>query len=134
VTCWIPTALKLNSKTWPAAESFFTQTPNVDRFLDSRLIFDNFIVDFDGSKIHRAVGKDRTADQLYFAIHYLVSLKPDRLALPEYSRFQGLRCEIQIQTILDHAWAETTHDIVYHRETIQGFGTKQFEAIRAFSV
>jgi hypothetical protein len=44
----------------------------VDRFLASRVIFDNFIVDFDGSKIHHAVGKERAADELYFAIHYLV--------------------------------------------------------------
>jgi ppGpp synthetase/RelA/SpoT-type nucleotidyltranferase len=107
----------------------YTNT-DVDRFLNSRLIFENFAVDFDGSKIHRAVGQDRTADQLYFAIHYLVSLKPDRLALPEYSRFQGLRCEVQIQTILDHAWAETTHDIVYHRQPLDGFGTSQFEQIK----
>jgi ppGpp synthetase/RelA/SpoT-type nucleotidyltranferase len=109
---------------------FYTNT-DVDRFLNSRLIFENFVIDFDGSKIHRAVGKDRTADELYFAIHYLVSLKPDRLALPEYSRYGGLRCEVQIQTILDHAWAETTHDIVYHKQPIEGFGTKQFEEIKA---
>jgi hypothetical protein len=46
---------------------FYTNT-DVDCFLNSRLIFDNFVIDFDGSKIHRAVGKDRTADELYFAI------------------------------------------------------------------
>jgi ppGpp synthetase/RelA/SpoT-type nucleotidyltranferase len=109
---------------------FYTNT-DVDRFLNSRLIFDNFVIDFDGSKIHRAVGTDRTADQLYFAIHYLVSLKPDRLTLPEYRRYRGLRCEVQIQTILDHAWAETTHDIVYHQQPMSGFGTKQFEQIKA---
>src|SRR5216683_3162552 len=109
---------------------FYTNT-DVDRFLNSPLIFENFIIDFDGSKIHRAVGADRTADQLYFAIHYLVSLKPERLALPEYSRYRGLHCEVQIQTILDHAWAETTHDIVYHQQAMSGFGTKQFEEIKA---
>jgi ppGpp synthetase/RelA/SpoT-type nucleotidyltranferase len=109
---------------------FYTNT-DVDRFLHSRLIFENFVIDFDGSKIHRAVGTDRTADQLYFAIHYLVSLKQERLALPEYRRYQGLRCEVQIQTILDHAWAETTHDIVYHEQPMGGFGTKQFEEIKA---
>ena len=35
-----------------------------------------------------------------------------------------------IQTILNHAWAETTHDILYHRPDIEGFGTKQFAAIK----
>lgn len=44
---------------------FYTNT-DVDRFLNSRLIFENFVVDFDGSKIHHAVGTERSADELYF--------------------------------------------------------------------
>jgi ppGpp synthetase/RelA/SpoT-type nucleotidyltranferase len=107
---------------------FYTNA-DVDRFLQSRLIFENFNIDFDGSNFHHAVGKDRSADELYFAIHYLVSLKPDRLALPEFRKFAGMRCEVQIQTILNHAWAETSHDILYHRPSIKGFGTKQFQDI-----
>lgn len=108
---------------------FYTNT-DVDRFLNSRLIFDNFVVDFDGSKIHHAVGTERSADELYFAIHYLVSLTEGRLSLPEYAKFRGMRCEVQLQTILNHAWAETSHDIVYHPTPIEGFGTKQFAAIK----
>jgi ppGpp synthetase/RelA/SpoT-type nucleotidyltranferase len=108
---------------------FYTNT-DIDRFLNSRLIFENFKVDFDGSKVHHAVGTDRPAEDLYFAIHYLVSLSDERLALPEYRKFRGLRCEIQIQTILNHAWAETTHDILYHRPDIEGFGTKQYGSIK----
>ena len=108
---------------------FYTDT-DIDRFLNSRLIFENFKVDFDGSKIHHAVGSDRPAEDLYFAIHYLVSLTDERLALSEYRKFRGLRCEIQFQTILNHAWAETTHDILYHRPDIKGFGTRQFAAIK----
>ncbi|MFN3855684.1 MAG: hypothetical protein ACK4M0_14930 [Phreatobacter sp.] len=108
---------------------FYTNT-DIDRFLNARLIFDNFKVDFDGSKIHHAVGTDRPAEDLYFAIHYVVSLSDERLALPEYRKFRSLRCEIQLQTILNHAWAETTHDILYHRPDIEGFGTKQFAAIK----
>jgi ppGpp synthetase/RelA/SpoT-type nucleotidyltranferase len=108
---------------------FYTNT-DVDRFLNSRLIFENFVVDFDGSKIHHAVGTERSADELYFAIHYLVSLSEARLSLPEYAKFRGMRCEVQLQTILNHAWAETSHDIVYHPALIDGFGTKQFAAIK----
>lgn len=108
---------------------FYTNT-DIDRYLNARLIFENFKVDFDGSKIHHAVGTDRPAEDLYFGIHYLVSLTDERLALPEYRKFRGLRCEIQLQTILNHAWAETTHDILYHRPDIKGFGTKQFAAIK----
>ena len=108
---------------------FYTNT-DIDCFLNSRLIFENFMVDFDGSKIHHAVGKERSADELYFAIHYQVSLKEDRLSLPEYAQYRGMRCEVQIQTILNHAWAETSHDILYHPPSIRGFGTKQFEEIK----
>src|SRR5258708_5909841 len=105
----------------------------IDRFLNSRLIFDNFVVDFDGSKIHHAVGTERSADEMYFAIHYLVSLTDGRLSLPEYAKFRGMRCEVQLQTILNHAWAETSHDIVYHPTPIEGFGTTQFAAIKNVS-
>lgn len=98
---------------------FYTNT-DINRFLNARLISENFKVDFDGSKIYHAVGTDRPAEELYFAIHYLVSLTDERLALPEYRKFRGLRCEIQLQTILNHAWAETTHDILYHRRISRG--------------
>lgn len=108
---------------------FYTNT-DIDRFLNSRLIFENFVMDFDGSKIHHAVGSERQAEDLYFAIHYLVSLTEERLSLPEYARYRGMRCEVQLQTILNHAWAETSHDILYHPISMQGFGTKQFDEIK----
>ena len=43
--------------------------------------------------------------------------------------FKGLRCEIQIQTILSHAWAETSHDILYKPPTVVGFGSRAMQAI-----
>lgn len=49
----------------------------------------------------------------YASIHYVVSFKPSRLVLPEYSRYAGLKVEIQIRSILQHAWAEIEHDIGY---------------------
>src|SRR6185312_6225106 len=64
------------------------------------------------------------------AIHYIVRLRDDRTTLPEYAKFSGLRCEIQIQTILNHAWSETSHDIVYKAETAPGFGSKAMAGIR----
>jgi hypothetical protein len=33
--------------------------------------------------------------------------------LPEYARYSGLKAEIQIRTILQHAWAEIEHDLGY---------------------
>lgn len=49
----------------------------------------------------------------YRSIHYLVRLSEARLSLPEYARFAGLVGEIQVRTILQHAWAEIEHDIQY---------------------
>jgi putative GTP pyrophosphokinase len=42
----------------------------------------------------------------------MVSTIDDRPHL-EYSRFKGLITEIQVRTILQHAWAEIEHDIQY---------------------
>lgn len=104
---------------------FYTNN-DVNGFLDSRLIPDNFEIDWDESKIHQPIDD---SDQAYVATHYVVSLSEDRLKLPEYARFRGLKCEIQIQSILNHAWAETSHDIVYKRPTLDGFGSRQFQSI-----
>jgi ppGpp synthetase/RelA/SpoT-type nucleotidyltranferase len=49
----------------------------------------------------------------YHSVHYLVRMKPSRFALPEYARFKDLVAEIQVRTILQHAWAEIEHDIQY---------------------
>ena len=49
----------------------------------------------------------------YASIHYLVRFKENRINLLEYSRFKNLVAEIQIRTILQHAWAEIEHDIQY---------------------
>lgn len=49
----------------------------------------------------------------YLSLHFVVRLSPARRALPEYQRFEKLRCEIQIRSILQHAWAEIEHDLGY---------------------
>lgn len=47
------------------------------------------------------------------SIHSLIEFSEERLKLSEYSRFKGLKCEIQLVTILQHAWSELEHDVVY---------------------
>ena len=49
----------------------------------------------------------------YQSIHYLVKLSSGRVVLPEYERFANSIVEIQVRTILQHAWAEIEHDIRY---------------------
>jgi putative GTP pyrophosphokinase len=49
----------------------------------------------------------------YRATHYVARFSKDRCRLPEYRRFEGLEFEIQVRTILQHAWAEIEHDRNY---------------------
>jgi len=49
----------------------------------------------------------------YLSVHYLVRLGSDRKKLSEYKKFDGLIAEIQVRTVLQHAWAEIEHDIRY---------------------
>jgi len=49
----------------------------------------------------------------YLSVHYLVRLGGNRRKLSEYKKFDGLVAEIQVRTVLQHAWAEIEHDIRY---------------------
>ncbi|WCP84010.1 hypothetical protein PQE20_21590 [Vibrio harveyi] len=56
------------------------------------------------------LGTDRVG---YKSVHYVAKLKSDRLALPEYRQYANKCFEIQVRTILQHAWAEIEHDRNY---------------------
>ena len=49
----------------------------------------------------------------YKSVHFLVKLRHSRTSLIEYAPFSGLTAEIQVRTVLQHAWAEIEHDIQY---------------------
>lgn len=49
----------------------------------------------------------------YRSLHLTASLSPQRCQLPEYSKYKLCEFEIQVVTILQHAWAEIEHDKVY---------------------
>lgn len=49
----------------------------------------------------------------YLSNHYVVSHLAARELLPEYRKFAGLKVEIQVRSILQHAWAEIEHDLGY---------------------
>ena len=53
----------------------------------------------------------------YRGVHYLVELPAARLALREYQHLVGCRAEVQVQTVLQHAWAEIQHDVLYKSGT-----------------
>lgn len=49
----------------------------------------------------------------YLSLHYVASLGASRNGLSEYRRLAGLKFEIQVRSILQHAWAEIEHDLGY---------------------
>ena len=54
----------------------------------------------------------------YQSEHYLVRINRRRTALPEYEPHRGLTAEVQVRTILQHAWAEIEHDIQYKASSV----------------
>ena len=48
----------------------------------------------------------------YVATHYLVRLKPESLHKDEY-QYADTNVEVQVASVLMHAWAEVTHDLLY---------------------
>lgn len=119
--------LECDRRDLAGARLIFYTNNDVDRFLASPLIRDNFEIEEDSLKIHHPTQENQGAR--YRAVHYTIRLREDRLRLPEYARFTGLRCEIQVQTILEHAWSETSHDIVYKNKLNEGYGEKAMKGI-----
>jgi ppGpp synthetase/RelA/SpoT-type nucleotidyltranferase len=51
----------------------------------------------------------------YVATHYLVQLRPETLHKDEL-RYADTNIEIQVASVLMHAWSEVTHDLIYKPE------------------
>jgi ppGpp synthetase/RelA/SpoT-type nucleotidyltranferase len=119
--------LELDRRDLAGTRIIFYTNNDVDRFLASPLIRENFKIEEDSTRVHHPTPENKRAQ--YRAIHYTVRLREDRLRLPEYARFAGLRCEIQVQTILNHAWSETSHDILYKNKLGDGYDGKAMKGI-----
>lgn len=54
------------------------------------------------------------ADKMgYKSIHYIAELSQEKISQTKLESFAGLKFEIQIRSILQHAWAEIEHDRNY---------------------
>ncbi|WP_169816623.1 GTP pyrophosphokinase [Rhodovibrio salinarum] len=56
------------------------------------------------------LGDDRVG---YRSVHFVCTLGEGRDHLPEYRGLCGLKFEVQVRTVLQHAWAELQHDRAY---------------------
>jgi ppGpp synthetase/RelA/SpoT-type nucleotidyltranferase len=52
----------------------------------------------------------------YLSIHLIIHLSQKRSQLPEWRHLNNLHAEVQIRTILQHAWASISHSLQYKRE------------------
>lgn len=92
-----------------------------------KVIEDTFDIDLHNSLDKSSeLGIDKVG---YKSIHYVAKLKADRLKLPEYKIFKDKYFEVQIRTILQHAWAEIEHDRNY-----KFFGKLPDEIARRFKL
>jgi len=75
--------------------------------------------------------EDKNKPNGYRGTHIILSLNSARLKLPEYSRYAGLKCEIQITSALYHTWSEIEHDIIYKsgqdKEKLKTLGLDEIE-------
>jgi len=49
----------------------------------------------------------------YRSYHFIIKLKKDWLTVPDYRDLGGIKAEIQLRTILMHAWADIEHVLSY---------------------
>jgi ppGpp synthetase/RelA/SpoT-type nucleotidyltranferase len=106
----------------------FLTNEEIGAFNGTYLLRENF--EIISVNVHHAVPGTETETKLFDSTNYLVRLRPERLALAEYKPFEGLRAEIQVQTLLNHAWAEMGHDTIYKQPDLHNVGQKRLEAIR----
>lgn len=51
----------------------------------------------------------------YRSIHLILTVKKDWLKAPNYRGLSGLKAEVQVRTILMHAWADFEHKLAYKK-------------------
>lgn len=99
---------------------------DVDKIAE--LISQEFEVD-----IANTVDKRKSEDPTkfgYVSLHYVISLKEDRSPKLLYDKFKDIKLEIQIRTVMQHAWAEIEHDLGYKsKEDIPDKYTRQFSIL-----
>ena len=80
-----------------------------------KIISDEFYVMERSDKGEKLQDEERFG---YQSIHYLVNFSPKRTVLAEYARYAEIILELQVRTILQHAWAEIEHDIQYKSTSV----------------
>ena len=99
---------------------------DVDKIAE--LISQEFEVDLENT-IDKRKSEDPTKFG-YVSLHYVVGLKEGTTPSTLYGRFKNIKLEIQIRTVMQHAWAEIEHDLGYKsKEDIPDQYRRQFSRL-----
>jgi len=94
-----------------------------------QLIEEYFAIDRENSVDKTKMDANRFG---YKSIHYIVAGTLDSDTKLDDRRFEGIKAEVQIRTLLQHAWAEIEHDLGYKaREEVPDGVKRQFFRIAA---
>jgi len=88
-------------------------TDDVDKV--ARIIEREFLIDRENSLDKGSLLKPQEFG--YRSVHYVVSISESRQELCEWNNFTGFKAEIQIRTVLQHAWAAIDHKLRYKKES-----------------
>lgn len=93
----------------------------------ARLIAEEFLID-EANTVDKKAALE--ADRFgYVSVHYIAWLSQSRVALTEYRPYAGLKFEVQIRSILQHAWAEIEHDLGYKAEAVPRAVRRRFSRL-----
>lgn len=110
---------KIRTKKYKNLEENFTDLSGIRVILFSesdvsktcKLIEETFSVDRENSLDQtEKLGIDKSG---YRSVHYVCKIGENRGNLPEFHNLLNLKFEIQVRTVLQHAWAELSHDRNY---------------------
>jgi ppGpp synthetase/RelA/SpoT-type nucleotidyltranferase len=74
----------------------------------------NFIVDEENINMNEPGDLSQFG---YASLHFIVKGVKEKGLKSSNQKFEGLKCEIQTRTLLQHAWAETSHKIDYKSDS-----------------
>lgn len=72
--------------------------------------------DFDVLKMEDKKDELKSDRMGYQSRHFIVTTRQTPSQWSRFKKFEGLKCEIQVRTALEHAWAIASHDMLYKAE------------------
>lgn len=94
-------------------------------YLESDIERVGYILYDELGRYHILKDKLRYDPEGYNASHLVIALNKEQLGGAE--ELAGLKCEVQITTVLFHAWAEITHDVIYKpQQELTAFSQEAF--------